>query len=95
MHEFHLVATHKVKTNLDDKIFAFVKYNEEDAVFVILNLSSEKIEVLPVFDGIAHVMEGPFINVYDKVEMNISEIKNIELQAWDYRVFEKKKPLKI
>ena len=89
------VATHKVKTNIDDKTFAFVKYNEEDAVFVILNLSSETIDVLPVFDGIDHVLEGPFINVYDKEEINISEVKNIELQAWDYRVFEKKKPPRI
>ncbi len=89
------VAKHKVKTNLDDKIFAFVKYNEEDAIFVILNLSSETINVQLVFEGIDYVLDVTFINVYNKEEIKISEVKNIELQAWDYRVFEKKKPLKI
>ncbi len=83
------VATYKIQTNHDNKILAFMRKNGDDEVLVILNLSVEKI-FFEVFDNLLH---GKFINVFDKKRIEFAEIQNIELEAWNYLVYEKEKAL--
>ena len=83
------VVTYKIETNNDDKIFAFVRKNGGDEVLVILNLSAEII-ILEIFNDI---LNGRFINVFDKDVIDLSEKQNIELQPWNYLVYEKEKAL--
>ena len=83
------IVTHKIETNGPDKIFAFIRKNENDEVLVILNLSGEKIEC-EIYDLL---LSGIFINVFSKEKFDISNKQNIELQPWDYKVYEKEKAL--
>ena len=83
------VVTYKIETNNDDKIFAFVRKNGGDEVLAILNLSAEII-ILEIFNDI---LNGRFINVFDKDVIDLSEKQNIELQPWNYLVYEKEKAL--
>ena len=80
-------VTSKISTNYDDKVFAFIRKNENDEVFVILNLSEEKIE-LEIFDPL---IQNFFIDIFNKESIDFSEKQNIELQSWSYQVYEKKK----
>ena len=81
------VSTSKISTNYDDKVFAFIRKNENDEVFVILNLSEEKIE-LEIFDPL---IQNFFIDIFNKESIDFSEKQNIELQPWNFRVYEKEK----
>ena len=81
------VSTSKISTNYDDKVFAFIRKNENDEVFVILNLSEEKIE-LEIFDPL---IQNFFIDIFNKESIDFSEKQNIELQPWNFRVLKKKK----
>lgn len=81
------VATYKVQTNANDKVFAFLRKNGNDEVLVVLNLSQEKISC----EILNELVSGKFINVFDKSSINFSEEKHIELLPWDYRVYEKEK----
>ena len=81
------VQTNKISTNYDDKVFAFIRKNENDEVFVILNLSEEKIE-LEIFDPL---IQNFFIDIFNKESIDFSEKQNIELQPWNFRVLKKKK----
>ncbi|HEY8688038.1 MAG TPA: alpha-amylase family glycosyl hydrolase [Chitinophagaceae bacterium] len=83
------VVTHKIETDANDKIFAFIRNNENDEVFVILNLSGEKI-VYELFD---QLLTGTFINVFTKERIDLFKKHYFELQPWDYRVYEKEKAL--
>ncbi len=83
------VATYKIQTNNNDKVFAFMRKNDGDEVLVILNLSNEIIRC-EIFDD---KVNEKFINIFDKEIINISEERNIELAAWNYRVYEKEKAL--
>ncbi|MDB5200090.1 MAG: 1,4-alpha-glucan branching protein [Chitinophagaceae bacterium] len=83
------VVTYKVETSNDDKIFAFVRKNDADEVLVILNLSAENIS----FQILNDIINGRFKNVFDKDVIDLSEKQHIELQPWDYLVYEKEKAL--
>jgi alpha-amylase len=83
------VLAHKIETNDPDKIFAFLRKKENDEVFVILNLSGEKIEC-QIYDPLS---AATFINVFTKEKIDLYKKQNIELQPWEYRVYEKEKAL--
>lgn len=81
------VATYKIETDNDDKVFCFIRKNEGDEVLVILNLSSEKINC-----GVSsQEINGIFKNVFDQTILNFSVSKNILLLPWSYMVLEKQK----
>ena len=83
------VATCKIATDHDDKVFAFVRKNAEDEVLVILNLSEENID-LKFFDQNSN---GKFINVFDKTSVDSTDMQNIKLSPWNYYIYEKEKAL--
>jgi alpha-amylase len=83
------VFTYKIQTDNEDKIFSYLRKNINDEVLVILNLSAER-TVCKIFD---ERVNGSFINAFEKEVISFSEEKNIELQPWSYKVYEKEKAL--
>jgi hypothetical protein len=64
---------------------AFLRKNEEHEVLVILNFSRETVSC-SLLDG--H-LQGIFKNVFNKKEEEFSGLKIVELQPWEYLVYEK------
>ena len=78
------VVTHLIKTD-NDRLVCFLRKNQGDEILVVLNLSAEKI----VCKLLTEVFTGKFIDVFDKNEIDLSSQKIIDLQPWDYKVYEK------
>ena len=83
------VLTYKLQTNNDNRILAFIRKNSDDEILVILNLSNERIMCELVNDKV----KGSFINVFDGGIIYFSVEINIELEPWDYLVYQKEKAL--
>lgn len=79
------VVTYKIDTGEQDRIFCFLRKNRYDEVLVILNLSAGKM----VAGSFGDIPKGKYKNVFDKTEVDFSQNVSIELQPWDYRVYEK------
>lgn len=75
----------RINTNDDNKVFAFVREKNEDKVFVVLNISDEKMNV--VFDG--DMFTGNYTDVFSEEDITIEENFNVDMVPWDYLVFEK------
>ncbi len=75
----------RVNTNEDNKVFAFVREKEENKVFVVLNISDDSLNVNFVGD----MFTGNYTNVFSNEALTITEEFMIEMQPWDYLVFEK------
>ncbi len=84
-------APYIIKINADslqnDKVLAFIRKNKKDEVLVILNLSSEKVS----FQILDNTLNGKFINIFVKEVIDLTHTLNIELQPWDYKIYEKEK----
>ncbi len=76
----HGADLQKVKTSADDKIYAFVRKNDNNTVLVIANLSKEpvkfQINTADDFSALKEFFSG------EKFKSN-----EFELKAWEYRVF--------
>ncbi len=83
------VVTYIIETE-SKNLFSFLRKNKDDEVLVILNLSGEKSICKPYNEHLT----GKFINVFDKNTIDFSQEKNIKIQGWDYKVYEKQKPSK-
>lgn len=81
------VSTNIFNVGNDNTIFAFSRTYGNDIVFVILNLSAHQNRV-EIFDD---MLNGTFINVFDKTPGNFSEKCVMLLEGWDFRVYEKQK----
>ncbi len=77
----------KLKTGNDDKIFAFLRRSNKDEVLVILNLSTEKV----IFSILNTIVTGGYINIFNKMLIDFSEKQSIDINPWDYQVYEKEK----
>lgn len=78
-------ATYKLQTDADGKVFSFLRKNQESEVLVLLNFSGEN-RVLEI-DGSAWI--GSFENVFTGEAADFSSSRTIEIQPWEYLVFEK------
>ena len=65
---------------------AYLRKNEPDEVLVFLNLSNEKTG----FTVKDRLINGAFINVFNKEESQLNTGTFIIMQPWDYLVLEKK-----
>ncbi len=83
------VSTWKIATNCEDKVFAFVRKNADDEVFVILNLSGDHIH-FQIFD---QLIQKTFIEVFNNERLDFSEKQNMKMQPWNFRVYQKEKAL--
>jgi len=79
------VVTHRVQTNANDKVFSFLRRNGNDEVLVILNLSSEQID-LEIQDP---DVKGIFRNVFDNSSSDFNESGIISISQWNFFVFAK------
>jgi len=79
------VVTHRVQTNANDKVFSFLRRNSNDEVLVILNLSSEQID-LEIQDP---DVKGIFRNVFDNSSSDFNESGIISISQWNFYVFAK------
>jgi glycosidase len=75
------VTTLRVLTNRDDKIFAFLRSNEERQVLVVLNFSSETIAI------IMNNVNGHYKNVFTAEEVLIDSL--LSIGPYGYHVLEK------
>ncbi len=75
----------RVNTNDNNKVFAFVREKNDDKVFVVLNLSDENINV--AFEG--DKFAGNYTNVFTEEDITIKEEFAVDMNPWDYLVFEK------
>lgn len=77
------VITNKISTNRDDKIFAFLKSNNDEAILVVLNFSNEFITAdLKNIDGI-------FQNVFNPENKFSKTNPGLPVEPWGYYVFTK------
>lgn len=79
-------ATKFIKTNASDKVLAYLRKNGENEVFVILNLSDNQHLQLQILDD---DIKGKFKNVFSGSATNFDTKPTIELNKWEYLVFEK------
>jgi alpha-amylase len=76
----------RLSSNMDNNIYAFLRYNNNDKVLVITNLSNS-----PQTFSIGNAsIAGKAINVFDRSSVNISSGANMQLPAWGYAVYEYK-----
>ncbi len=75
----------RVKTNNDEAVFIFTRQKEDDAIFVILNLTGTKQNItLPGNDYI-----GTFSNIFDGEKVTFIEGHQLLLDPWEFRVYER------
>jgi glycosidase len=79
------IATHRLKTNRDDKIFSYLRSAGDKKVLVILNLSDES-PISVSFDD--EQLSGTFRNVFSGEKTIFSGTETLQLKAGDYLVFE-------
>ncbi|MBS1668880.1 MAG: 1,4-alpha-glucan branching protein [Bacteroidetes bacterium] len=79
------VTTYKLQTDHSDKVFSFLRKNQEKEVLVLLNLSAENL-TLKINDPI---LKGGFVNVFDKSGHDFTNSPIMEIAAWGYLVWEK------
>ncbi len=80
------VTTYRIKTDQDDKIFAYLRKKGEKEVLVALNLSRQS----PVtFRLQGSEADGEFTDVFNRQNKHISATKEYSLNAWEYWVLEK------
>ena len=81
------VATFHIITEGSKSIMAFLRKNANDEVLVFLNLSKEKM----TFTIKDRLINGQYIDVFDKSESLLTPGTFIKMPPWNYLVFEKKK----
>ncbi len=80
------VKTTRLKTSDDDHVFVFLRKKGEREVLVILNLSPNNKIHFAILDKL---VEGKFKEVFTQHSIDISKDLLFEMNAWDYKVFEK------
>jgi glycosidase len=75
----------RVKTDKDEAVFVFTRQKEDDAVFVILNLTGTKQNI--TLSGNDYI--GTFSNIFDGEKVTFIESHKLELEPWDFMVYER------
>jgi glycosidase len=77
-------TTQRLKTSADDKIFSFLRKNDEDEVLVVLNLSPGSIQF-----SIHEDLKGKFKEIFTGTEKDFAADRNLGVSNWQWLVFEK------
>ena len=80
------VTTFHIITEGGKNIMAFLRKNDHDEVLVFLNLSKEKTGFI-IKD---QLINGTYTNVFTKADVGLVPDTFIEMQPWDYLLFERK-----
>ena len=67
----------------------FLRKKGDDEIFILINLSPDKMDVQVVGD----LLKGRFTEVFDNAKIEFPQKQNFELQPWGYFVYEKDKAL--
>ena len=79
------VTTYNLSTNTPDNVMAFLRKNNQHEVLVLLNFSKEAIRC-----GITDEhLTGKFTEVFNKTNHDFTTQKNVDMQPWQYLVYEK------
>ena len=73
----------KIKTNKDNKVFAFYREKNENRIMVFLNLSKKSVAFKPVLKG----LEGEYTEYFTDVKAAFPLNEAIGLNPWGYKVF--------
>ena len=79
------VTTYNLSMNNGDKVMAYLRKNGEREVLVLLNFSKEALSCSILDEHLT----GKFINVFNKEQEDFTGLKIVELQPWEYLVYEK------
>lgn len=79
-------GTFHILTEGGNKVMAFLRKNEEAEVLVLLNLSSRETGFV-IKD---QLINGCYINVFDKTETVLTDQAFVKMKGWEYLVLEKK-----
>ncbi|MGE5107367.1 MAG: alpha amylase C-terminal domain-containing protein, partial [Sphingobacteriales bacterium] len=80
------VATYKLHTTRDSKVFAYLRKKGEKEVLVLLNLSAEPIRKLMIHEAI---IDGDYKNVFTNKKSQLDNHSVYDLDSWGWLVFEK------
>lgn len=80
------VATYRIRTGEDSKVFAFLRRSGEKEVLVLLNLSPEN--ELP-FEITDENVRGVFKELFSGEKKDFEAVKHINMKGWGYKVFVK------
>lgn len=80
------VTTHRVRTNRDKEIFAFIRKHDDHEVLVILNLSANPDIPFTIHDKF---VRGEFTEVFDGSIQDFTSNHSTTLPAWGYKVYTK------
>ena len=75
----------QVPNNAPTEVFSFVRQNERDKVFAVLNFS-DKIQTVIFGESLYH---GRYTDYFSGDRVNLEAATQLELQPWAYRVFVK------
>ncbi|HIE9359024.1 TPA: alpha-amylase family glycosyl hydrolase [Klebsiella quasipneumoniae subsp. similipneumoniae] len=75
----------RINHNHEDKVIAFIREKEEDAVITMINFSDENMSLQIEWDQYS----GLYIDWFTKQEVNIENMTTVALQPWGYKVFSK------
>jgi glycosidase len=72
----------KIRTNNDNKIFAFYREKDESRVIVLLNLSKKSVAVklLPAD------LNGEYTDYFDRIKATLPLTDSLRLEPWGYKV---------
>jgi alpha-amylase len=79
------VTTYNLSMNNGDKVMAYLRKNGQAEVLVLLNFSKEALSCSILDEH----LNGKFINLFNKEEEDFTGLKIVELQPWQYLVYEK------
>jgi glycosidase len=77
----------KIKTNKDNKVFAFYREKNENRVMVFLNLTKKSVAFKPVLKG----LEGEYTEYFTDMKAAFPLNEAIGLNPWRYKVFVRSK----
>ncbi len=79
------VTTYNLATNTPDNVMAYLRKNAAQEVLVILNFSQQIVHCSIIDEHLT----GKFTEVFDKTTHDFTTLKDIDLQPWEYLVYEK------
>jgi len=73
----------KIRTNKDNKVFAFYREKDENRVVVFLNLSKKNVAVKPVLGN----LNGDYSDYFANIKTVFPLTDSLRLEPWGYKVF--------
>jgi glycosidase len=73
----------KIKTNRDNKIFAYYREKDENCVIVFMNLTKKSVTYKPILKDI----DGEYTEYFTREKLSVPQKANLNLGPWGYKVF--------